>query len=62
MNASPSDWIGRTEEAEETIDLAPVRATAATLDDTTTAFAPGVPLPPLWHWSFFVPLVAVLLM
>ncbi len=57
MNASYSDWIGRTEEAEELIALPPVQATAATLDDTTTAFAPGSPLPPLWHWSFFVPRV-----
>jgi len=57
MNASYSDWIGRTEEAEELIALAPVQATAATLDDTTTEFAPGSPLPPLWHWFFFLPRV-----
>jgi 3-methylfumaryl-CoA hydratase len=54
MNASHSDWIGRTEQAEELIDLTRVQATAATLDDTTTEFATGSPLPPLWHWSFFI--------
>jgi 3-methylfumaryl-CoA hydratase len=25
------------------------------LDDTTTEFAPGSPLPPLWQWFFFLP-------
>ena len=49
MSAAYSDWIGRTEEAEEWIALAPVQATAATLDDATTVFAPGSAVPPLWH-------------
>jgi len=57
MNASYSDWVGRTEEAEELIALAPVQAAAATLDDTTTEFARGSTLPPLWHWFFFLPRV-----
>jgi 3-methylfumaryl-CoA hydratase len=58
MNASYSDWIGRTEEAQELIALAQVRATAATLDDTTTEFALGSALPPLWHWAFILPRVS----
>jgi 3-methylfumaryl-CoA hydratase len=57
MAASYSDWIGRTEDAEELIAPAPVEAVAATLDDTTTEFGPGCPLPPLWHWFFFLPRV-----
>jgi 3-methylfumaryl-CoA hydratase len=57
MNASHSEWVGRTELAEESIELGPARATAATLDDTTTRIAPGSPLPPLWHWAYFVPRV-----
>jgi 3-methylfumaryl-CoA hydratase len=57
MSASYSDWIGRTEEIEELIALAPVQAAAATLDDTTTEFQPGSQLPPLWHWFFFLPRV-----
>ncbi|MGO9597616.1 MAG: MaoC family dehydratase N-terminal domain-containing protein [Isosphaeraceae bacterium] len=55
MSASYADWIGRTEEIEELIALAPVEAAAATLDDTTTEFVPGSQLPPLWHWFFFLP-------
>jgi len=37
--------------------LAPVQAAAAMLDDTTTEFVPGSPLPPLWQWFFFLPRV-----
>jgi 3-methylfumaryl-CoA hydratase len=57
MSANYADWIGRTEETEDAITLAPVEAAAATLDDTTTPFAIGSHLPPLWHWFFFLPKV-----
>ncbi len=57
MGTSYPDWIGRTEETEEVIALAPVQAAAATLDDTSTEFVPGSPLPPLWQWFFFLPRV-----
>ena len=57
MGAPYSDWIGSTEEAEELIALAPVQAAAAMLDDTTTEFVLGSPLPPLWQWFFFLPRV-----
>ena len=56
MPASYADWVGRTEEAEELIALAPVQAAAAVLDDATE-FAVGSPLPPLWQWFFFLPRV-----
>jgi 3-methylfumaryl-CoA hydratase len=55
MSASYADWIGNSEELEELIAPAPALAAAATLDDTTTALAPGSPLPPLWHWFYFLP-------
>src|SRR6516225_926846 len=58
MPVSYADWVGSTEEVEELIALAPVQAAAAALDDTTTEFAVGSPLPPLWHWFFFLPRVA----
>jgi len=57
MPASYANWVGRSEEAEELIALGPVQAAAATLDDTTTEFAVGSPLPPLWQWFFFLPRV-----
>jgi 3-methylfumaryl-CoA hydratase len=55
MRASYSAWVGRAEEQEELIALAPVQAAAATLDDTASAFAAGSALPPLWQWFFFLP-------
>src|SRR5271157_3942810 len=58
MRTSYAEWVGNTEEAEEPIALAQVQAAAATLDDTTTEFAMGSPLPPLWQWFFFLPRVS----
>jgi 3-methylfumaryl-CoA hydratase len=40
-------WIGRSEITDDELALAPALAAAATLDDTTTRFAKGSPLPPL---------------
>jgi 3-methylfumaryl-CoA hydratase len=57
MSTNYADWIGKTEASEEAISLAPVLAAAAVLDDTTTPFATGTPLPPLWHWFYFLPKV-----
>ncbi len=58
MTNSFSDWIGRTEETEELIALAPVQAAAAMLDNTSHDYTTGSALPPLWHWFFFLPRVA----
>lgn len=57
MSLDYRDWIGRTDQAEDEIALAPVLAAAAVLDDATTRFAPGSYLPPLWHWFYFLPTV-----
>ena len=50
-----SEWIGGIESAEDTATLAPVRGLLATLDDGGTTLAAGDPLPPLWHWLYFLP-------
>ncbi len=55
MTTDYSAWIGASETTEDTIGLAPVLAAAATFDDTTTVFANGAALPPLWHWFYFLP-------
>lgn len=49
-------WIGRTETWCDTISATPVAALAATLDHPATPVPPGTPLPPLWHWLYFLPL------
>ncbi len=49
-------WVGRSETALDTITAAPVRALTATLDHSAADVAPGSPLPPLWHWLYFLPM------
>ena len=57
MSTRPEDWIGRSEESEERLAPMPAQGLAATLDRESLAFDDGAPLPPLWHWLYFVPLV-----
>ena len=51
-------WIGARDAVEDEISLAPVLGAAAMLDDSESAFAAGAPLPPLWHWFYFLPRAA----
>jgi len=48
-------WIGRSETLRDTITAAPVRALTATLDHPAAPVESGAPLPPLWHWLYFLP-------
>jgi 3-methylfumaryl-CoA hydratase len=52
---SLQDWIGRTETLADSITAAPVRALSATLDRDDPTPEAGTPLPPLWHWLYFLP-------
>jgi 3-methylfumaryl-CoA hydratase len=59
MDASLSDlaaWIGRSETVQDRIGATPVKALDATLDHPPRAVEEGTPLPPLWHWLYFLPL------
>jgi len=49
-------WIGRSETLHDTITEAPIRALNATLDHEPLPVAPGVPILPLWHWLYFLPM------
>lgn len=53
-----SAWIGREERITEELSSFPVTAALATLDDEKRKLGPGDPLPPLWHWFYFLPRVA----
>ena len=55
VNQSYEAWVGRTETQDEELALAPVRSLCATLDDGESQFGNGDPLPPLWHWLYFLP-------
>jgi 3-methylfumaryl-CoA hydratase len=49
--------VGRTEMREVVIHPEPAHLLQATLDRDDRAFAPGDPLPILWHWLYFPPTV-----
>ena len=50
------DWIGRTEQRDDTITAAPLAGLSATLDRVDDpAPTQGTPLPPLAHWLYFLP-------
>ena len=59
---SPSDsndlreWIGRTETLHDHLSSTPLIALTATLDRDAESFTTGTPLPPLWHWLYFLPM------
>lgn len=48
------DWIGREQSTEDLAAPFPVRALAATFDEADPDPASGDPLPPLWHWLYFL--------
>ncbi|MGE0154729.1 MAG: MaoC family dehydratase N-terminal domain-containing protein [Reyranellaceae bacterium] len=47
-------WVGRTQVQEDIAAPFPPRALIATLDARDPAPAKGDPLPPLWHWLYFL--------
>ena len=49
-------WVGRSETVKDQIGATPVKALNATLDHAPTPVEVGTPLPPLWHWLYFLPL------
>jgi len=55
MSDNLTEWIGRSETLRDQITAAPVRGLNATLDHPTMPVEPGMPLPPLWHWLYFLP-------
>jgi 3-methylfumaryl-CoA hydratase len=48
-------WIGHSEVARDVVSAAPLLAMHATLDSGNRMPAEGQPLPPLWHWLYFLP-------
>jgi len=51
-----ASWVGRSETVRDGFVPTPVLALNATLDHPPLAAEPGAPLPPLWHWLYFLPL------
>lgn len=57
-NVRLADWIGRSRTVEDFIAPMPAAALEATLDRAGPAPGMGDPLPPLYHWLYFLPLVS----
>lgn len=48
-------WIGRVEDTQEVAAAAPLHGLLATLDKDPLPLAQGDPIPPAWHWLYFLP-------
>jgi 3-methylfumaryl-CoA hydratase len=49
-------WIGRSDTLLDTALPTPVAGLRATLDHPAASLDAGLPLPPLWHWLYFLPM------
>jgi len=49
-------WLGRAQTIQDDITAFPVNALAGALDRDDPRAVAGTPLPPLWHWLYFLPL------
>jgi len=49
-------WMGRTETTRDLVTAAPLRALSATLDLEDAPQNAGDPVPPSWHWLYFLPM------
>ena len=52
------EWVGRSESVSDIVTATPYAALSATFDRPPERPPAGTPLPPLWHWLYFLPLAA----
>jgi 3-methylfumaryl-CoA hydratase len=50
-----ADWVGRSTEESDRLDLFPARGMSALLDRDPEGLTEGDPLPRGWHWLYFKP-------
>lgn len=50
------EWLGSTEFRSDQATLVPIAALSATLDIEAPFSKVGDPIPPLWHWLYFLPI------
>jgi 3-methylfumaryl-CoA hydratase len=48
-------WIGRDQILNDVVAAAPLKALSATLDRENSVLQIGDPIPPCWHWLYFLP-------
>lgn len=49
-------WIGKTQTMADQVTATPLKALAVTLDRADPEPRIGQPIPPCWHWLYFLPL------
>jgi len=54
LSAALAAWAPEPDETTETITAPPAAALAGLLDTEPPVTRPGDPLPPLWHWLYFL--------
>ncbi len=52
-----NDWVGKREERSAVLYSTPAMLLALTLDQDGLDLEDGSPLPDLWHWLYFLPMV-----
>jgi 3-methylfumaryl-CoA hydratase len=52
------DWVGKTEAVTDYIYPTPAKSLALTLNDSNLEVREGAYLPEIWHWLYFLPMVA----
>jgi 3-methylfumaryl-CoA hydratase len=50
------EWLGKVESRSDQVTPTPIAALSATLDRADPAPQAGDPVPPLWHWLYFLPI------
>ncbi len=53
--AALQQWVGKTEVHHDDITASPLRGLSATLGRKDPPPDRGTPVPPLWHWLYFLP-------
>ena len=48
-------WVGKTQTVADQVTPVPIAALSATLDIDAPLPRAGDPIPPLWHWLYFLP-------
>ena len=48
------NWIGKTQEIEDKLEVSPLNRMAATLNEQLREYSIGDEVPTLWHWLYFL--------
>ncbi len=58
-NINLQNWVGKKEETKDRIYTTPIKALALTLNYKEFEVKEGNPLPGIWYWLYFLPMVPI---